>query len=275
MLCIWQRLVPISNPLLKGLTDVYNGIILVYKLMIPYIGTIGAGLTAQALAARDFARKEPYANSPGSQGSPVFNSILEATDRRITDQGYKSPDGVGFKEVVPENYRDAFANANNVASNSRRSDGDNYNVSYNPNADKVYLAHELGHIVSDRTPMGNKIRSARGNPALSKALSQAAYLLPGTIAAVNPGDDDLGLSVVAGLAASAPVIADELLASKNALAIMDSAGMRASMGQRGKLAGGLLTYIAAPVFTAVVANKAGNLMDDELVGQQTSGTASM
>ena len=47
---------------------------------------------------------------------------------------------------------------------------------------------------------------------------------------------------------------------------MDTAGMRASLGQRGKLAAGLMTYMGAPLLTALGTNYVGNLMDDELVG---------
>lgn len=236
--------------------------------MLPYIG-IGSGVVAQGLAARDLARDQPYANSVGPDDLAALGNAATARIKYAANDN--QPTGVGMEAVVPQGsptkrYTDAFFDGSKIAANYRRSDGDMYDVSYNPNADKAYLAHELGHIVSDRTKVGNVIRSARSNPALAKALSTAAYLAPGAIAAVNPGDDDLVASLLASYAASAPIIADEFLASKNALAIMDSAGMRASMGQRGKLAGGLLTYLAAPLVAGTAANYAGNLMDDELVG---------
>ena len=50
---------------------------------------------------------------------------------------------------------------------------------------------------------------------------------------------------------------------------MDHAGMRASMGQRGKLAGAYLGYVASPLVAAMAVNAAGNLVDEN---QQTYST---
>ena len=149
------------------------------------------------------------------------------------------------------------------ASNARNADG-GYNVRINPNADRAYFAHELGHIASDQTDIGRLIRSARGNKALSRSLMAAGVLGGAGTAALTPGDDDLATSIALSYAAAAPEILDEALASKNALAIMDNAGMRASLGQRGRLAGGLLTYLAAPLLIGASTNFAGNLVDEDI-----------
>ena len=88
----------------------------------------------------------------------------------------------------------------------------------------------------------------------------------------------MATSVGLSLAASAPTLIDEAMASQNALSMMNSMGNRASLGQRGRLAGGYLTYVAPVVATAVGANIVGNLMDDELTSklgygsEQTEGT---
>ena len=89
----------------------------------------------------------------------------------------------------------------------------------------------------------------------------AMYTLPGFAAAVEDGNDDLDSSIALGALAAAPTLIDEGLATKHGLAIMDKAGVRASLGQRGKLAGGLLSYLAAPVIAATAGNAVGNMLD--------------
>ncbi len=80
----------------------------------------------------------------------------------------------------------------------------------------------------------------------------------------------VGFSVERQHVQQLPTVADEFLASKNALAILDTADMRATMGQRGRLAGGLLSYAAAPLLAGAGLNFAGNLIDQDPV--QTDGT---
>lgn len=155
---------------------------------------------------------------------------------------------------------------NQYASSDRTTKPTEYNLNINPNVDRAILAHELGHVASDQTKVGNMIRSARNNPKLTKMLGAAALLGAGGSAALTSGDDDLALSVAAAYAGAAPIIADEILASKNGLAMLDTAGMRASLGQRGRLAANLMSYLGAPLLLGTSANFAGNLMDDELVG---------
>ena len=115
--------------------------------------------------------------------------------------------------------------------------------------------------------MGKAVNDARhltrNNPKLARAL---AYALPaavaGTGAALQEGDDDLIASLAIAAAVGAPTLIDEALASKNALAIMNNAGMRATLGQRGRLAGGFLSYVAPLIISGSVANTVGNQIDD-------------
>ena len=140
-------------------------------------------------------------------------------------------------------------------------------INYNPNADRAVLAHEMGHVVSQNTDVGSKIRNLRNrlstNPKLKYALAAAIGALPLGIAALNPGDDEYDEAIAGAIALSAPTLIDEGLATKNALAMLDTAGMRASLGQRGKLAGGLLSYVAGPMALATGATAFGNLLDKE------------
>ena len=134
-------------------------------------------------------------------------------------------------------------------------------ISINPNSDRALYAHELGHLASQQTDVGQLVAQLRYNPQLKKALTVAMYTLPGFAAAVEDGNDDLDSSIALGALAAAPTLIDEGLATKHGLAIMDKAGVRASLGQRGKLAGGLLSYLAAPVIAATAGNAVGNMLD--------------
>ena len=69
------------------------------------------------------------------------------------------------------------------------------------------------------------------------------------------------LSAIPTTIAAAPTLADEALATRQGLAIMDKAGIRADLGQRGRLAGGLLSYLAAPIIAGTAGNIAGNMLD--------------
>ncbi len=137
-------------------------------------------------------------------------------------------------------------------------------IGINPNADRAYLAHEMGHLASQQTDVGHLVASLRENPKLKTALMGAMLTVPGVAAALEAGDDDMDSSIALAALASAPTIVDEALATRQGLAIMDKAGMRASLGQRGKLAGGLLSYIAAPLLIGASANTVGNIFDEDI-----------
>ena len=142
-------------------------------------------------------------------------------------------------------------------------------ITINPNANAAYYAHELGHGVAQKTKVGNFINRARhtinSNPKLGTALG---YALAGGLgfggAALQEGDDDLAASIAIAAAAASPTLVDEALATKNALAIMQDAGLRATAGQRGRLAGGYLSYLAPVLLAGSVGNALGNVADDSV-----------
>jgi len=140
-------------------------------------------------------------------------------------------------------------------------------ISYNPNADAAVLAHEMGHAVSAKTKAGSIIRHLRNNPKLATALAIATGVVPISAAALTPGDEDLDDAILGTTALAAPTLIDEGLATKNALAMMNSADMRATLGQRGKLASGLLSYLAVPLVAATGGNAIGNLFDQDVPAQ--------
>lgn len=157
-----------------------------------------------------------------------------------------------------------------AAGHTRRSAKDGRDVSLiniNPNVDASYYAHELGHGVSQKTKAGAFINNARhvinNNPKLGRALGIAlAGAVPAVGAALQEGDDDLAGSIGLAAAMAAPELIDEALASKNALAIMKGAGMPATAGQRGRLAGAYLSYLAPVIISGSVGNALGNVADD-------------
>ena len=82
-------------------------------------------------------------------------------------------------------------------------------------------------------------------------------------AAVQAGDDDMDESIALAAAASLPSLVDEGLATKHGLAIMDKAGLRANLGQRGKLAGGFMSYLAPAIIAGAGGNIVGNMLDSD------------
>ena len=137
-------------------------------------------------------------------------------------------------------------------------------ISINPNADRAYLAHEMGHLASQQTDVGHLVATLRENPKLKKALLDAMITVPGVAAALAAGDTDMDSSIALAALATAPAIADEAMATGHGLAIMNKAGLRANLGQRGKLAGGLMSYLAAPLLAGAAGNTVGNLFDQDI-----------
>ena len=141
--------------------------------------------------------------------------------------------------------------------------GDRNQIFINPNLDESVFLHELGHIASRQGRSGSFVRTMRDNPKLTKALAKAAFIAPLGAAALIPGDDDMAASAALAAAASAPVLIDEAMAAE--CFVDDEAhGTPATLGQRGRLAGGYLSYTAPVLLGAVGGNVIGNLADDEL-----------
>ena len=229
-------------------------------MLLP-LGVSAASLGLAGLNARQLRTREP-GPTPASAAEDQLIDALEARVNQIAPD--QTIEGLEIRQNTPpdnENILKYITNSGDYASSSRAKDPGDYIVNINPNADRALLAHELGHIASDQTKVGNMIRSARSNPKLTKALAAAAMLGGGVNAAMMPGDEDLATSVALSYAAAAPTLIDEALANKNALAIMQSADMTATPLHRGRLAGGYLTYLGAPLLAGAVANQVGNLFD--------------
>ena len=185
----------------------------------------------------------------------------------IDDIDYNEPksihEGVRQMAGITKGDPSAFGSNSTLQLNGKTSPGE-YRISVNPNADEAFLAHELGHIASRQSGFGKLVRDLRDNPALAKALGQASMGAPLALAALIPGDDDLAPALAASYLAASPELLDEAFATQNALAMMNRAGSRATLGQRGKLAGAYLSYLGAPLAAGLGGQIAGNLADDEV-----------
>ena len=189
----------------------------------------------------------------------------KAFDKHVDDIKPGKKVDLEYVEAVPKsvNQVDAYLEALNDSNQFAGSTvvGRKPGVRINPNADRVYYAHELGHLAAQQTDVGRFVNEMRQNPKLAQAAGIALMTIPGVAAAIEEGDNDLDTSIALAALTSAPVLADEALASINAQQIMDKAQLRTSLGQRGKLAGGLLSYLAAPVIAGAAGNMVGNMLD--------------
>jgi len=242
-----NRLQPIAGPAAQILNPINTGI--------------------QAVQAADLGRTRPGLTPAGEALDALYDAMEARADKVKPGAKIKR---VGLNQNVPsqdDNILDKMKDVNKYGNSSRTTVPGEYIVDINPNTDRSYLAHELGHVVSDQTDIGHLIRDARNaltsNPNLATAIALSGLGLAGANAVLTPGDEDLATSIVLATAASTPTLIDEALATKNGLAIMDTAGMRANLGQRGRLAGGLLSYAAVPITGALTANLVGNQFDED------------
>ena len=230
--------------------------------------TIPALLAQMGIGAyntHELGRTTPAAVPAKDHYGPLLDA---AAKRAATIAPESSPLLVANKEYVPKpgeklNTRDAASVGKATLKDGRQA----HRISINPNIDASYYAHELGHAVSQKNKVGAFVDKARhalqSNPKLGNALAMA---LPGVTAftgsALQEGDDDLASSIAIAAAMASPTLIDEALASKNALAIMNDAGLKANMAQRGRLAGAYMSYLAPVLIAGSVGNAVGNVADD-------------
>lgn len=229
------------------------------------IPTLLAQLGINAYNKHELGRTTPAA-IPASDN---YSSLVDAAVKRAAAIAPEaSPLLVANKEYVPQpGEKLDTSKAASVQKAKVKGGRDASVININPNIDASYYAHELGHAVSQKNKVGAFVNDARhklnANPKLGNALKYAlAGGLAGTGAALQEGDDDLAGSIALAAALASPTLVDEALASKNALAIMNDAGLKANMAQRGRLAGGFLSYLAPVLIAGSVGNAVGNVADD-------------
>lgn len=236
---------------------------------------IAATLGHFALAApvdREAMRTSPIPEST----KYVEDKLIDTLDKRVEATGRKAP-AVNYNPIVPEDTLqgkyDAFAEGTKYMGSgpTMPEDESDFFVDYNPNASREMFAHELGHISAQNTDVGKFIANTRDSPALRNSLAKAALMtIPaGALAALVPGDEDIDESMALAALVSAPEVLDELNATRHGLGIMKDAGMPADRGQRARLAGAALSYMAVPLVLGSGAGLVGNIFDED---QQTTGT---
>lgn len=232
---------------------------------------------------RELARTKPAADDSRSAAEALGKAAMERIEKVGTTSDRSRTLDLRFNE--PASFQDVARRPMDYASYEslyKRSDPTRTpvagRVNVNPNSSRDLLAHELGHHVTSNTDKGRMVEKLRSNPKLATALSAGVFGLPFLQSSLQEGDDDAASGIAIAALASSPTLINEALATKNGLAIMEDAGMKATMGQRGRLAGAFLSYAAVPVISGLAGNTLGNYVDDYTAvydlgaSQQTPGT---
>ena len=212
----------------------------------------------------ELMRTEPAQRSAAAfmQNPNLPNAIHDVA--RKSEIGHKQGPAnipIDLAQYSPTSQDDARANYKKLAGNAIADTG-NYGININPNVDEAIFAHELGHVASRQGGFGKLVRDLRDNPNLTNALALSGVGAGTLYAGLNEGNDDIDEAVAISLLAASPTLLDEGLASMKGLDIMNRAGSRASLGQRGKLAGGYLSYLAPAIAMGLGSASLGNVFDD-------------
>ena len=241
-----------------------------YNKVTDVLGAALASLGMGVPGMRELSRK----NFTPRSTHYAKSKLDKAFDQHIDDikpgaqVGYTIDNNTPKGKTVLDRLHEVASNPNVYASST--APGSTPAISINPKAGREFFAHELGHIASQQTDLGHLAATLRANPQLAKVLGTAALGIgAGTVATLNDGNNEYDEAALLGVLASAPKLADEALATRHGLAIMDKAGMRASLGQRGKLAASLMSYAAPAVLAGLAGTAAGNTL--EFVGDRLAG----
>ena len=200
--------------------------------------------------------------------SKHINQLVDGFDQYIEHNINGAPVNLKVDGVQPKSpgilgaMRESFNNKN--AFGSSTGPDQSPAITFNKNADRAYASHELGHIASQQTDAGRLVATLRANPALSGALGAALLGVPFVASAIEDGDDDMDTAIAGAALMHAPTLMDEVAATYHGNRITDKAGLRTSLGQHGKMAGGLLSYMAAPILLGGVGNILGNQFDEDV-----------
>ena len=229
--------------------------------MLTQAGLSLAALVPQMLTGRELGRIKSIPRSTKYAERKLNNAFDRHVDDIKPGKEVAVEVGKNYPQATTEfeAAREAAVNPNAFASSSVA--GKDPYIQINPNADRAYYAHELGHLAAQQTDVGYLVNKLRQNPALAKAAGISLLGAPVIASAMQEGDEDLDESIALAALSSAPVLADEALATIHGQQIMDKGGLRTSLGQCGKLAGGLLSYMAVPVLAGVGGNILGNQLD--------------
>ncbi len=237
----------------------------VIAVFLPSVATAAGQLAASAPAIREAVRTSPAKDSSGEAAEQLGQAALNRIKKLGADS--ERAQTLRLNQVIPKSTDEALKSVPQLASyqrlhNTVTGEHAGGQVNVNPNAARDVLAHELGHHVTDQTKIGNMIANLRHNPRAALALAGGVFGLPFLQSALQQGDDDVASGIAIASLMSAPTLVDEALATKNGLAIMKDAGMPATPGQRGRLAGAYLSYAAVPLLAGLAGGGIGNFADD-------------
>lgn len=146
-------------------------------------------------------------------------------------------------------------------------------VDINPNTDRAFFAHELGHHSAAQKGFGKQVNDLRTlivkSPKLREALTHAAKLGPLTASVLIPGSGDMAAALAIGLAPNVMTLTNEAQATLHGLDLMKRAGQPATLGQRGRLAGSFMSYATPGLIYGLGGNIAGNIFDRSLFSEES------
>lgn len=238
--------------------------------MHPLVPTFLSHLGLGVVNAKGVGAKTPAKVSSGENAERLGQAAVNRANKLSPGNPRNSTIALNPSYPDPDDkFYHLMGRMNDYASHQRALDPETRKhlgsiININPNNSAEYLAHELGHHITDQTDIGNMISSLRRNPKLAIAMGASGGFLgvPLVQSALQEGDDDIAEGIAASALFASPVLIDEALATKNALAIMKDAGMPATMGQRARLAGGYLSYATIPLINGMGGNMIGNVLDD-------------
>ena len=144
--------------------------------MHPYIPSALGQFGLIAGNVHQTSRTTPAKYSSGEAIEPLFKAAKERAAKLAPDS---STNKVRLQQNVPsstENIIDRLKNSSDYASHTRVMQGDKHvgsEVRINPNNSREYLAHELGHHITDQTKVGRLVRNLRSQPKTAIALAAA------------------------------------------------------------------------------------------------------
>lgn len=220
----------------------------------------------------------------GDTGQGKLNQAFSDLTKEV------NPDFQPMKQMGEAKISPAYPNYPGSMSRDSKVDPETFTIKHNPGVDRIVYAHELGHVLGQNTPGPRQINELRKllqhNPKLSEAIDKglnilpegvaksvsksmhpyalfkgSRYLAPMVAAGMTEGDDDLATSLALSIGMSAPLLADEGIASMNALKIMNKAGTPATGKQKRRLAAAWGNYLAPALIAGLSGNVVGNLMD--------------
>jgi len=184
----------------------------VYLPVHPYfpstLGQLGLGV----INARMIGRPTPAQYSSKDAVEPLFKAAKERVNKLTPGS---TTNKIALNQNIPsdtENIVEKIMKGNTYASHGRAYDPNDTSkhigsrININPNNSREYLAHELGHHITDQTKVGNLVRNLRSQPktAIALAVAGGGLGIPFLQSALQEGDDDLASGIAVSALMSSP-----------------------------------------------------------------------